>query len=92
VHLLLTLAVATAAPQTLPAETEAQPATLRQRLRQRRQATRHVDFDDPVAVLGEVVDPGIDIFIDRPVPAHPPLFDLRADFNDEMEQSTHLVK
>jgi hypothetical protein len=93
VHLLLTLAMATASPQTPPVSSDA-PAS-RTRREKRRQAplkARHVDFDDPTDVIGQIVGPGIDVFIERPAAAHPTLFHVRQDFNEEMEHSTHFVK
>ncbi len=91
-HLLLTLAVATAAPQTLPADPVDTPLTARERRKERRQEARYVDFDDPVDVFASLVGPGVEIVFERDLPAHPPLFSLRADFDDELEQSTHMVK
>ncbi len=90
--LLLSFTVATAAPQTLPAETEPAASTWRQKRLERKRKARHIDFEDPTNVVGEVIGPDIEIHIDRPVPAHPPLYTLRADFNDELERSAHTIK
>jgi hypothetical protein len=93
VHLLLTLAVATASPQTPPVSSDAPASqTRREKRRQDQLKARHVDFDDPTDVFGQFVGPGIDVLIERPATAHPTLFHVRRDFNEEMEQSTHFVK
>lgn len=92
-HLLLTLAVATASPQTPPVFSDAPASrTRREKRRQDQLKARYVEFDDPTDVVGQIVGPGIDVFIERPASAHPTLFRVRQDFNEEMEQSTHFVK
>ena len=91
-HLLLPLVVATPAPQTLPTDPVDTPLTSRERRQQRPQEARYVDFDDPVDVFASHVGPGVEIVFERDLPAHPPLFSLRADFDDELEQSTDMVK
>ena len=94
-HLLLSLSLASAAPPSTPvpvSDTSSSSATWRERRLSKRSAARHVDFEDPVDVFGEVTEPDIDIILSPPPLAHTPLFKVRQDFNEELEQSTHFVK
>lgn len=91
--LLLTFVAASAAPPTLPpASAEDRPMNRRERRAVQSLQERHVDFEDPVDVIGTLAGPGIRLHADRPVPAHPPLFELRQDFNDAVATSVDQVR
>jgi hypothetical protein len=93
VFLVLTLTIATANSQTLPNEPQTEAPVSRRIQRQNKKLNeRHIDFEDPTDVFGSITAPMLEVIFDRPIPEHPPLFALRLDFDEELDQSVQLVK